>query len=178
MTKTKLEKEYQIDDDKNVVVAVDALPEISETALKKKIKREMTEKQKANIDKVIQANKLKWAKQREDKEKAKKEAEDKLKQETQEKLISGTHVKVRVKEKKVFQRKPKALKEESSSDEITDVTETDVTDDDEDYEEYKSKKRVVRKEIKRNIKAIQKIDQVLTAQQQNPYLSSLMNRWK
>lgn len=182
MTKTKLKKEFQLDEEDNtVVVPVESIPEVAVTTLKKQVKREMSEKQRENMNKLIQANKEKWNKLRQEKENAKKEAEAKLKQETEEKLQAGTHVKLKLKEKQIKPRKTQPVKKipnEVYSDDDEETTDFTETDDDTDYEEYKSKKRNVRREVKKNIKALQKIDEVLTTNNQNPYLASLMNRWK
>lgn len=186
MTKSKLKKEYQLDEEENtVIVPVESLPEVSKTALKQKVKREMSDKQKENMERLIKANKERWDKLRQERELAQKEAEDKLKKENEEKLKAGTHIKVKIKEKKAIERKPASTRQiiqkpvyDDEDDSTTDFTETDATEsDDTDMEDYKHKKRNVRREVKKNLKTLKKIDDVI-AQSSNPYMSSLMSRWK
>lgn len=75
-------------------------------------------------------------------------------------MKAGTHVKVKIKEKKVEQRKPKpVLKQVVSagwsqptlreSDEETSETDFTETEDDTDIEDYKTQKRSVRREVKK-----------------------------
>jgi hypothetical protein len=59
-------------------------------------------------------------------------------------------------------------------------TETE-TETDTDYDsDYKKPKRVVRREVKKNLKALKQIDEVLESgpANVNPYLQFLSNRWK
>jgi len=59
-------------------------------------------------------------------------------------------------------------------------TETE-TETDTDYDsDYKKPKRVVRREVKKNLKALKQIDEVLESGSANvnPYLQFLSNRWK
>jgi len=59
-------------------------------------------------------------------------------------------------------------------------TETE-TETDTDYDsDYKKPKRVVRREVKKNLKALKQIDEVLESGNANvnPYLQFLSNRWK
>lgn len=57
-------------------------------------------------------------------------------------------------------------------------TETE-TETDTDYDsDYKKPKRVVRREVKKNLKALKQIDEVLETGTVNPYLQFLSNRWK
>jgi hypothetical protein len=60
-------------------------------------------------------------------------------------------------------------------------TETDTpteTEDDTDMEEYKQGKRQIRREVKKNIRAIEKIDNVVQQTMVNPYSALLASRWK
>ena len=98
--KSKLEKEYQIEDDGTTVVPKEILPQIAPTVLKNTIKRERTEAQKANFEKVVQANKERWAKLREEKEASVAQAKQAVKDDHQAKVEAGTHVRVEVKEKR------------------------------------------------------------------------------
>ena len=101
MTKSKLEKEFQADEDGTVLVPKEIVPpvEVSITAVKKAVKREMSEKQRANMERMIEMNKEKWAKKREEKEKALEEEILKKKEEEQKLLDAGTHVRVKVSKK-------------------------------------------------------------------------------
>lgn len=195
------------DEDGTVVVQKDiptippsSVPSVTPTAVKAKVKREMTEAQRLNMLKMIEANKVKW----EAKRKAKEEEEVKAKADKrarEEELIkAGTHIRVKVQPKREYKPRAKpipaeetATKEEDEesdtgsfqatpqvkrrsqkapppSDEETTETETD--------DDYKSQKRVVRREVKKNLKALKKIDEVLEQSQGNPYLAYLTQRWK
>jgi hypothetical protein len=60
-------------------------------------------------------------------------------------------------------------------------TETDTpteTEDDTDIEEYKQGKRQIRREVKKNIRAIEKIDSVVQQTMVNPYSALLASKWK
>lgn len=217
--KSKLEKEYQVEEDGTTVVPKELLPQIAPTVLKNTVKRERTEAQKANFEKVVQANKERWAKIREEKEASMAQAKQAIKDDHKAKVEAGTHVRVAVKEKRV--QKPKGSQnesrplgkevvvEESSEEEeviivkkpkekVKEVkplkplkpvkkrvvyeteteTETETESDDTDYEDYKSGKRQIRREVKKNIKAIEKIDNVVQQTIVNPYSALLASRWK
>ncbi len=57
-------------------------------------------------------------------------------------------------------------------------TPTETETDDTDIEEYKQGKRQIRREVKKNIRAIEKIDQVVQQTIVNPYSALLASRWK
>lgn len=205
--KSKLEKEYQIEEDGTTVVPKEILPQIAPTVLKNTVKRERTEAQKANFEKVVQANKERWAKIRAEKEASTAQAKQAVKEDHQAKVEAGTHVRVAVKEKRVQKPREKVVvveepEEESSEEEEVIVvkkpkepkprkvshpkwiavhSDTDTpteTEDDTDMEEYKSGKRQIRREVKKNIRAIEKIDQVVQQTMVNPYSALLASRWK
>lgn len=224
--KSKLEKEYQIEEDGTTVVPKEILPQIAPTVLKNTVKRERTEAQKANFEKVVQANKERWAKIRAEKEASTAQAKQAVKEDHQAKVEAGTHVRVAVKEKRVQKPREKGSQnesrplgkvvveepEESSEEEEVIVvkkpqsspaslvkekvvkprkvshpkwiavhSDTDTpteTEDDTDMEEYKSGKRQIRREVKKNIRAIEKIDQVVQQTMVNPYSALLASRWK
>ena len=190
-------------EDGTVVVQKDVQPEIptvSTTAVKAKVKREMTEAQRLNMLKMIEANKVKWEAKRKEKEDGEIKAKADKRAKEEELINAGTHIRVKVLPKKVykprakaipveetateeedeeddtasFQAKPQAKKRSQKapppSDEETTETETD--------DDYKNQKRVVRREVKKNLKALKKIDEVLEQSQGNPYLSYLSQRWK
>ena len=257
--KSKLDKEYQIEDDGTTVVPKEILPQIAPTVLKNTIKRERTEAQKANFEKVVQANKERWAKLREEKEASVAQAKQAVKDDHQAKVEAGTHVRVEVKEKRGANPDPTVRKhiakpkgdrnesrpfgkgsqdveeKESSEEEEEEVvvvkrpfgrgsaetepqdanplgvkkpkekvvereservptlrkpvkkrivyeietdTPTETETDDTDIEEYKQGKRQIRREVKKNIRAIEKIDSVVQAVVKNPYMALLESKWK
>lgn len=196
MPKSKLQKEFQADEDGSVVVPKEIVPppEVSVTAVTKSVKREMSEKQKQNMLKMIQMNKERWAKLREDRAKAHDEEERKKKEEEQRLIEAGTHVRVKIAEKKQYKPREKKPEKESlpkkqlplrrqneryettddseSDSESTTETETDLDSD------VEIKPRRVRKEIKKNLRVLEKVDRVLEKTPQNPYLSLLEGRWR
>jgi hypothetical protein len=208
--KSKLEKEYQIEEDGTTVVPKEILPQIAPTVLKNTVKRERTEAQKANFEKVVQANKERWAKLRAEKEASVAQTKQAVKEDHQAKVEAGTHVRVAVKEKRVQKPREKVVEEPESESEEEEVvivkkpkekvvkepkprkvshpkwiavhsdtdTPTETETDDTDYEEYKSGKRQIRREVKKNIRAIEKIDHVVQQTMVNPYSALLASRWK
>ncbi len=205
--KSKLEKEYQIEDDGTTVVPKEILPQIAPTVLKNTVKRERTEAQKANFAKVVEANKERWAKLKAEKEAMANQAKQAVKEDHQAKVEAGTHVRVAVKEKRVQKPKEKVVVVEESSEEEEEVvivkkpkekatkpyklphpkwiavhsdtdTPTETETDDTDIEEYKQGKRQIRREVKKNIRAIEKIDHVVQQTMVNPYSALLASRWK
>ena len=134
MPKSKVEKEFQADEDGTVLVPKEIVPAVPETVLKKAVKRPMSEKQMENAKKLIEANKERWAKMREAKELEKKEAEEKRKAEEEEKIQAGTHVRVKLAEKRVYKpREPKTpkplpLRRENVRQKADSESDTDDTD--------------------------------------------------
>lgn len=55
---------------------------------------------------------------------------------------------------------------------------TTATDTETDGESYKQGKRNVRREVKKNLKALKEIDTVISSNGGNPYLSYLTGKWK
>lgn len=206
MVKSKLQREYQIEDDGTTVIPKEILPLISQSALKNTVKRERTEAQKANFAKVVEANKERWAKLRADKEamaaQAKQQAMEAIKKGNQEKIEADTHVRVKIEEKRVFQPRKKNVVEEPASEVQSDEevvikkprekpvkpvkkrvvyetdTPTETETDDTDIEEYKAGKRQIRREVKKNIRAIEKIDSLVLASAKNPYTALFESRWR
>ena len=120
MTRTKMIK------DEGQIIEVEEIPEIlevSHTQGKKLLKKPMSEKQKLNVDKLVEANRLKW------------EQKKQQKQETINKM-SVDKIQVIVKPKRIYPSKSKkvAPKEESE-------TESDSNHSDDKYQ----KKRVTHK---------------------------------
>lgn len=209
MPKKKLVAEIGMNEDGTAVIPKEDIPEIpvvSESKVKAKVKREMSEAQRLNMLKVIEANKIRWAKKREEKEKAEEEAKMKKKADEEALIRAGTHVRVKIapakprkprekpiqveesateeeeEEEEVFQAPPPRVKKAvsvkksqrapppPSTDEETTETETD--------DDYKAKKREVRREVKKNLKALKAIDEVIESSAGNPYLAYLAQKWK
>jgi hypothetical protein len=94
----------------------------------------------------------------------------------EEEVVIVKKPKEKPKEKEVKPRKlphPKWIAVHSDTDTPTE-TETDDTDE----EEYKQGKRQIRREVKKNIRAIEKIDNVVQQTMVNPYSALLASRWK
>lgn len=205
MTKSKIEKEFQADEDGTVLVPKEIVPpvEVSVTTIKKAVKREMSEKQRANMERVIQMNKEKWAKKREEKDKALVEEIMKKKEEEQKLIEAGTHVRVKVskkeykprekkvvieehleKQKQLPSRRTKTYEKKDDSESDTDIndtvteTETDITEDESEIDE-RPKQRKVRREMKKTLRVVEKVNQALQqTTPSNPYISMLQNRWR
>lgn len=217
---SKLKKEFQMDEENTVVIPKEMLPEVAPKTLAKKAKRPITEAQKANFAKVVEANKIRWAKMREDRQKAGEDAKAQAKQEQQALVDAGTHVRVKVKEKTVYTKEPKveapsgsdtargrseapvkveapapvvaplpvaAVKQRKPQSRAslgrkpryeTETTETETETDDTDIEEYKQGQRQVRRQVKKNIRAIEKIDTIVQKTAGNPYMALLESKWK
>lgn len=197
---SKLQKEFQIDEENTVVIPKEMLPEVAPKTLAKKVKRPITEAQKANFAKVVEANKIRWAKMREDRQKAEEDAKAQAKQEQQALVDAGTHVRVKVKEKTVYTKEPKVeaplkveapVKVEATPVPVvkqrkprkpryeTETTETETeTETDTDMEEYKQGQRQVRRQVKKNIRAIEKIDTIVQKAAINPYMALLESKWR
>jgi len=204
---SKLQKEFQIDEENTVVIPKEMLPEVAPKTLAKKVKRPITEAQKANFAKVVEANKIRWAKMREDRQKAEEDAKAQAKQEQQALVDAGTHVRVKVKEKTVYTKEPieaPAPKVEQKPEPVplkgsdsqnplpvvkqrklrkpkyeTETTETETeTETDTDMEEYKQGQRQVRRQVKKNIRAIEKIDTIVQKAAINPYMALLESKWR
>jgi hypothetical protein len=160
--------------------------EISHTQAKKLTKKPMSEKQQANINKLVEANRLKW----EQKKKEKEEAERKLNEDK---------VKVVVKPKRVYPSKKVVSKEESddeyknyhsasedgnyqkkkritkpkkytSEEETTEYTETEQTETEPELSKPKLKRY---SKIKKYDKQINdKLENIERKLQQNSFISS------
>lgn len=190
MPKSKIAKEFQADEEGTVLVPKEIVS-VPETAVKKAVKREMSEKQRENMVKMVAANKEKWAKQREERAKALEDERAKRLEEEKKLVDAGTHVRVKVTKKQYKPRErkdspPAPLKlkrtdtrhEEPSDTEEpteTEVSDTEVTES--EYEEERPKARRARREMKKTLRVVEKVDAVLN-QVQNPYLSMLSNRWR
>lgn len=186
MPKSKVEKEYQADEDGTVLIPKELVPTIPETVLKKAVKREMSDKQKANMEKVIAMNKEKWAKKREEKIKESELIETLRKEHEMKKIEAGTHVRMKLKEKVVKEKipKPLPLRRQKAYEKIDSESDTDSTDavtetetEVSESEDERPKARKVRREMKKNIRVVEKVNQALAQIPQNPYLAMLQGRW-
>lgn len=204
----KSELELKPDEDGTLVVPIESvqqkLPTVSPTELNKKIKRPLTDRQAEVVKNMTEALAKKradpeWQAEQQRKKEARARAKEealiqkaeelkKLKREEDEKKIqAGTHIRIKVNAQPTKSKtKPKPKPKPVESDFTATETEADSDDEDTDtdMEEYKSKKRVVRREVKKNLKALEKIQEVekfvapTVAIQQNPYMAMLMNKWR
>lgn len=201
MPPRKLQKEVgaiQADND-TMLLPVEKVPEIKENKLVSKVKREMSESQKLNMARMIEANKTRFENIRKAKVDAAEAAEKAKKDDIEAKLKSGSHVRVkiipktkRVKKEAVAEPVVESESEESSVEyqasskpakvkkvrPPTPVETTTATDTETDGETYKQGKRNVRREVKKNLKALKEIDNVISSNGSNPYLSYLTGKWK
>ena len=202
-SRKKLQKELgAIPEEENVaIVPTESLPkthlEMKEHKLVSKVKREMTPAQKINMAKMIEANKSRFENIRKAKVDAAEAAEKAKKDDIEAKLAAGTHVRVKIipKTKRVKKEVVEAppVSEEESSEEyqastkpakvkvkkplVVDTTTATDTETEPD-ESYKNTKRKVRREIKKNVRALKEIDEVINHAPSNPYLSYLTGKWK
>ena len=173
-----------VDDDKVPVI------EVSHAEAKRlKPKKEPTEKQKANAQKLVESNRIKWAEKKRIKEEAKTEAEK-------------GKTKIIVKPKRIYKPRNKEQihpKESETEDEITrrglmpagvhkssqleyqhvsSASESESDVDSEDSIIIKPAKKKSSKKIAKKLETLQKIDQTLNnLNPQNKYLSMLRNRF-
>jgi hypothetical protein len=209
-SRKKLNKEVgaiQAEDD-TMLLPVEKVPEIKENKLVAKVKRELTPAQKINMERMIEANKVRFENIRKAKVDAAEAAEKARKEDIDAKLKAGTHVRVKIipKTKRVKKEpdarsanqskaEPQQELEESEESSVEYQasskpakvkkiqrqadTETETAEDTEtDGETYKQGKRQVRREVKKNIKALKEIDNVISSNASNPYLSYLTGKWR
>jgi hypothetical protein len=102
----------------------------------------------------------------------KKEVKDRQIAKENETVASGTHVRVVIK-----QPTRRRKQETTSEEETTDVTETETEDD----SDYKPKQRAIRRQAKKLVKTVEKIDKVIQQAPvgpSNPYANMLASRWR
>lgn len=191
----KLNEEIAMNDDRTVVVKkeivkdiVPEIPAVSESVIKTKVKRELSEAQQANLQRLIDANKKKWEEKRSEKANEEKKQVEARKADEEAKIASGEYIRVKVKEKRQYKPRVSRLAEGSkiAEEEVSttpttsevDTTETEDTDA-EDVHQYKSKKRQVRREVKKTLKTLKQIDEAIEQRPPaNPYMAYLQGRWK
>ena len=207
-SRKKLNKEVgaiQAEDD-TMLLPVEKVPEIKENKLVAKVKRELTPAQKINMERMIEANKVRFENIRKAKVDAAEAAEKARKEDIDAKLKAGTHVRVKIIPKtKRVKKEPEPQQELEESEESSVEyqasskpanmpadkqrtvkkiqrpadTETETAEDTEtDGDNYKQGKRQVRREVKKNIKALKEIDNVISSNASNPYLSYLTGKWR
>jgi len=97
-SRKKLNKEVgaiQAEDD-TMLLPVEKVPEIKENKLVAKVKRELTPAQKINMERMIEANKVRFENIRKAKVDAAEAAEKARKEDIDSKLKAGTHVRVKI----------------------------------------------------------------------------------
>ena len=172
-----------MDDDNYAVVPVEEI-EVAPQKLKNKIKRPLSEKQRENVAKLVEANKIRWEKGKE--EKAKKAEEEKeriraeLRAEHEAKVAAGTHMRVKVVKHNTGPKpKPKQPKKDvpvvPDTETEEETTEVDTTEAEESEDEL-PQRHALRK-ARRQMKTLAKIDEVIQ-EASNPYLAKLAGRWK
>lgn len=193
MPKSKIEKEFQADEEGTVLVPKEIVS-VPETAVKKAVKREMSEKQRENMVKMVAANKERWAKLREERARAAEEERAKRLEEEKKLIEAGTHVRVKVTKREYKPRERKdsppaplklerqngRYKEPYTPSDTDEPTETEVSDSEvteSEFEDERPKARRARREMKKTLRVVEKVDAVLN-QVQNPYLSMLSSRWR
>lgn len=140
--------------------------QVSYTQAKKLVKKEMTDKQKANIEKLVEMNRIKW-----EERKKQKEEEQKKQQAQKEEQELETHTKVIVKPKRIYPKREKKPKKEIMEESESEV---DASESDEEYQLRKTKKKV---ETKKQL--ISEIDNFIKqVKKPNNYMDALNSVWK
>lgn len=183
MPVSKLKKEFQMDDSDHAVVPVEDVI-VRPSALNQKVKRPISDKQRENLARLVEANKQRWAKSKEEKAKAveaeKERIREELRAEVEAKIKAGTHVRVKVEKSGQGPKpKPKSKKtmpviSETESETATE-TEPDTTEVEESEDELPPRRAV--RQARRQMKTLAKIDEVIQ-QASNPYMDKLIGRWK
>ena len=179
MVKNKIKKEFQTDEEDYAVVPVEDVI-VRPSQLKEKTKRPLSDKQKENIAKLVEANRLRWERTKGETQKRKQEEaeaekeriREELRSEVEAKVKAGTHAKVKVVKANTGPKsKPKkALPIVSETETEEDTTEADTEDE-------VPEPRHVSRQARRQIRTLKKIDEVIE-QASNPYMDRLMGRWK
>ena len=190
MPKSKLQREFQADEEGTVVVPKELLPEptISLTALKKTVKRPMSEAQQANCERLIAENKKRWQALREAKKEKSEEKVSAVRHEEEKLIEEGTHVRLKVKENAprkprqkdqeappVMAPKPAKKPQKKYVDSDEDTTEPDTTEAEESEDELPPRRAV--RQARRQMKTLAKIDEVIQ-EASNPYMAKLAGRWR
>ncbi len=182
--KNKISKEFQTDEEDYAVVPVEDVVVRPSTLEKKKEKRPLSEKQRENVARLVEMNRIRWEKSKAETAKRKQEEAEaereriraELRAEVEEKVKAGTHLKVRV-EKAKTGPKPKLKKslpvvsETETEDDTTEIETTEAESEDE-----LPPRRAVR-QARRQMKTLAKIDEVIQ-QASNPYMDKLLGKWK
>jgi hypothetical protein len=175
---SKLKKEFQLDDEDYAVVPVEDV-EVRPSVLNNKVKRPLSEKQKENLAKLVEANKVRWEKGKEDKVKKAEEEKNRIRAELRAehdaKVQAGTHLRVKV-VKSGTGPKPKPKKALPVISEIDPESDTEVTETEPDTEDEVPEPRHIARQARKQMRTIQKMDEVIH-QAVNPYMAKLSGRW-
>jgi hypothetical protein len=183
---SKLEKELKQEGDtilmpvESLPKPVESLPVISESVAKKAVKRVMSDKQVENAKKLGELSKARWEALRVEKARLKLEEEEKKKADEKALIDAGTHIRMKVTKGKPRRAVKKPLKltrqyeekNDSSDDSDNDTTETETDTDVEDV-----KPRYVRKQVKKNLRVLERVDEAISRAPMNPYVAMLQGRW-
>jgi hypothetical protein len=178
---SKLKREFQMDDEDYAVVPVEDI-EVRPSVLKEKVKRPLSDKQRENLAKLVEYNKARWAKGKEEKARAveaeKERIRAELRAEQEAKVQAGTHMRVKVVKSGTGPKpkpKQKALPVVSETETEADTTETEADTTEAESDDDLPPRRVVR-QARKQMKTLAKIDEVIQTAS-NPYMNKLMNRW-
>jgi hypothetical protein len=186
---SKLEKELKQDGDtilmpvESLPKPIESLPVINETVAKKAVKRVMSDKQVENAKKLGELSKARWEALRVEKARLKAEEEEKKKADEKALIDAGTHIRMKVtkgkprgravkKKLKLIRQPAYEEKNDSSDDSDNDTTETETDTDVEDV-----KPRYVRKQVKKNLRVLERVDEAISRAPMNPYVAMLQGRW-
>lgn len=172
-----------MDEDDVAIVPVEDITVVP-SALNSRVKRPLSDKQRENVAKLVEANKVRWEKGKEEKVKRAEEEKDRIRAELRAehdaKVQAGTHMRIKVVKKNTGPKpkpkgeKPKALPVVSETDLESD---TEVTETEPDTEDEVPEPRHVARQARKQMKTLAKIDNVIE-QASNQYMSKLLGRWK
>lgn len=131
---------------------------ISQTQAKKLMKKEMTEKQSAHVQKLVEANKLRFEQKKKEKEDLQKQEISRLVEEKLKQQQEGKVQQVIVAPKRIYKPKKKIIVEETESESEESV----------EIVKVKKTKPIPKEHIEEKIETIKKIDNILKSST-NPY---------
>ena len=151
--------------------------EVTYTQAKKLMKKEPTEAQKLNAQRLVEMNRVKWE--------AKKKAKEELFKQQQEELEART-TKVVVKPKRIYPSREKPVKQAPKHDpqpQYESESDDETASDDSDIQYTKPKPPQVKvKHVEKKLQKIQEIDnkinEIKTNNQQSTYSALLSKFWK
>ena len=176
---SKLKREFQMDEDDVAIVPVEDV-NIVPSVLKEKVKRPLSDKQRENLAKLVEYNKVRWEKGKEEKVKRAEEEKDRIRAELRAehdaKVQAGTHMRVKV-VKKNTGPKPKPKKALPVISETDPESDTEVTETEADTEDDVPEPRHIARQARKQMRTLAKIDNVIE-QASNQYMNKLLGRWK